>query len=166
MSEDPRSAQTKGVLQQALLALLKQGDWDEISVSAICRRAGVARSSFYEHYQGKAELLDHVFASAMAEVTLTYRRDRPLAVLEWLVDHVADAPEFFSKAMAGGRGDAMLPRFRDALIHRLTEELIARRVSDARTKAAYVIGGSMSLLAAVGPNEGRAVIHETAARIV
>ncbi|WP_339767561.1 TetR/AcrR family transcriptional regulator [uncultured Pseudosulfitobacter sp.] len=166
MSEDPRVAHTRSLLQHALMGLLASSNWNEITVAGLCRRAGVARSSFYEHYRTKSDLLDQIFADLMITIRPKPGRDETLGTLDWLVAHVEDAPDFFARAMAGYRGDALLPRFRNALIRRLSDELTARGVSAAEIKAPYIIGGSMAYLAVVNKAESRDVIHEMAARII
>lgn len=166
MSEDPRAAHTKSALKQALMKLLEQDNWGGITIVGICHRAGVARSSFYEHYGTKSDLLDEVFSDNMAKIRPSTNPNGALATLDWLIDHVAEAPEFFAHAMQGGRGDALLPRFREALIQRLSEELAARSISDARVKAAYVVGGSMAYLAENDTGATREFIQELARRLI
>lgn len=166
MSEDPRAAHTRSVLKQALMNLLEQGDWGEITIVGICRRAGVARSSFYEHYRTKSDLLDEIFADMMANIRPSAGPNGTLATLDWLVDHVAESPDFFAHAMQGGRGDALLPRFRQALIRRLSEELGALNISDARLKASYLVGGSMAYLAEIDTSATRESIQELAGRLI
>lgn len=154
LSEDPRAAHTRAVLRTALICLLEHGDWGAISVAGICRRAGVARSSFYEHYATKSDLLDAVFAEVMQDIGPPSRSEGPLATLDWLVDHVAGTPGFFARAMAGGRGDTLFPRFRTLLIDRLADELSVKDIAEAKAKAGFIIGGTMTYLADsnVGPN--------------
>jgi len=163
---DPRAARTRALLRDALMEQVRERDWPEITTSDICRHAGIARSSFYEHYRGKADLLDEVFADRMRAVTPARRAGDPLGTIDWLVDHVAEAPGFLAHAMAGGRGDALLPRFRAALTSVLRRELEALGVSDAGAKAAYVIGGSLSYLAETGEPDAKPALQRLAARIL
>ncbi len=166
MSGDPRALRTRATLKEALMLLLQQGDWSGITVSAICRRGGVARSSFYEHFDTKADLLDEIFSDMMSDIEPSTRPGEPLATLNWLVSHVNSAPEFFAHSMAGNRRDALLPRFRAALILRLEQELGLRGVQGAATKAAYIIGGTMAYLAEAKDDDVRVMVHEMAARLL
>lgn len=46
---------------QAMVALMQDRIWEEIPVRDICDKADIARSTFYLHFAGKAELLDFAF---------------------------------------------------------------------------------------------------------
>ncbi|MET9856991.1 TetR/AcrR family transcriptional regulator, partial [Streptomyces sp. NPDC006450] len=48
---DPRTARTKARLRESLLAECADRPLAEVSVSAVVRRAGVGRATFYLHYE-------------------------------------------------------------------------------------------------------------------
>lgn len=64
---DPRITRTKSSLQQALLELARERNLDAITVADITERAGVNRSSFYQHYADKELLLADALDTAIAE---------------------------------------------------------------------------------------------------
>ncbi|MEV6396533.1 TetR/AcrR family transcriptional regulator [Streptomyces sp. NPDC051907] len=47
---DPRAERTRAKLRQALLAECEERPFEEVSVAALVRRAGVGRATFYLHY--------------------------------------------------------------------------------------------------------------------
>ena len=55
---DPRIARSRTALQRALLDLAATTELESISVSDITTGAGVSRSTFYDHYETKEQLLD------------------------------------------------------------------------------------------------------------
>jgi len=55
---DLRVVKTKKALHEALLTLLKANSLERISVSALCREAGVNRGTFYLHYTDVGGLFD------------------------------------------------------------------------------------------------------------
>ena len=57
MSNEGRNAYVVERLTVALLALLKEKPLADISVSELCDRAGVGRTSFYRNYQEKEDIL-------------------------------------------------------------------------------------------------------------
>ncbi|MEU7554325.1 TetR family transcriptional regulator [Streptomyces sp. NPDC044571] len=50
-AEDPRTARTRARLRESLLAECAHRPLGEVSVSAVVRRAGVGRATFYLHYE-------------------------------------------------------------------------------------------------------------------
>src|SRR5512138_2964014 len=62
--KDRRSQRTRHLLSAALVELIREKDYNAITVSDIIERANVGRSTFYAHYRDKDELfvgeLDHV----------------------------------------------------------------------------------------------------------
>jgi AcrR family transcriptional regulator len=56
--EDPRQLKTKNALFQALASLLKEKEFDRITVSDIAKEAHVTRKTFYNHYQDKIDMVE------------------------------------------------------------------------------------------------------------
>lgn len=55
--ENSRIVKTKKALKEAVVELLKQGDASLINVFSICQKAGINRTTFYNHYKDKDALL-------------------------------------------------------------------------------------------------------------
>src|SRR5512139_3251865 len=54
---DRRVLRTRATLREALVRLILERGWDDISVQDVCDRANVGRSTFYSHFADKEELL-------------------------------------------------------------------------------------------------------------
>lgn len=74
---DPRAARTRLALHRAILALAAERPIGEIPVTEIVVRAGVNRSSLYQHFDDREELLASALESIESEHT---RIDRPVTV--------------------------------------------------------------------------------------
>ena len=66
---DPRIQRTRRLLSQAALEVLEREGWDAMSPHALCRRAGVGRSTFYLHYAGVHEPLAQELVARLQEET-------------------------------------------------------------------------------------------------
>lgn len=92
---DPRIARTRCSLQDALFALAKERGIDQVTVSDIADRAGVNRSTFYQHYADKetllADALDLVADRAYARLKdgLEFTVEPPAVLVEFL-GHIDD----------------------------------------------------------------------------
>lgn len=107
---DPRPSRTRERLGDALVSLILEKPFADITVQDVLDRAQVSRSTFYEHYRDKDDLLvsdtedflDWLVAHVPATDT---RSDRVLPVRE-LFAHVAEMGEFVTALEASGRLEA------------------------------------------------------------
>lgn len=58
--ENQRIALTRRLLQDGLLRLLTKEKLEDISVTALCKEAGINRATFYNHYASPNALLDEM----------------------------------------------------------------------------------------------------------
>lgn len=65
---DPRIRRTRKMLQDGLAKLLKQKDFDKISVQDIVDASDLHRATFYDHYPDKYALLECLVASRFHEL--------------------------------------------------------------------------------------------------
>ena len=61
---DRRTLYTRAVNRDAFLALIASGGWRRLSVTLLCKKAGIARATFYLHYANLDEVLDDVLRDA------------------------------------------------------------------------------------------------------
>ena len=57
---DIRVQKTKERLKSTLLSLLQEKNIDSISISEICRKSGINRNTFYQHYKDIRDLLSEI----------------------------------------------------------------------------------------------------------
>lgn len=105
---DPRIARTRRSLREALFSLARERPLEQISVSDIAERAGVNRSTYYQHYTDKdtllAEALDATLEDTIdAEDELS--EDSGQRILLSYLRHVADHAELY-RALLGAQGSA------------------------------------------------------------
>ncbi|MFK0012406.1 TetR/AcrR family transcriptional regulator [Streptomyces sp. NPDC091027] len=135
-TEDPRTARTKGRLREGLLAECADRPLAEVSVSAVVRRAGVGRATFYLHYEDLTALavdacadvvhaaVDALHAWQTGPAALPPARP-PAALAAFLAEAAARGALYRTLLLPGGGGP---------LGDRLHRELRAR----ARTERAAV----------------------------
>ncbi len=58
--KDRRSIETEAALKECLLAAMKGKRFSDLTVSEVCRDAGITRATFYQHYGSLADVLDEV----------------------------------------------------------------------------------------------------------
>jgi AcrR family transcriptional regulator len=115
---DPRIARTRQSLQEALFDLARERGLDEISVADIAERAGVNRSSFYQHYSDKdtllADAIDAVVEAAGTEIpVLSEISPEPPAILVAYLRHVEENAAVYARVFGEHGSPLALARLRD-----------------------------------------------------
>ena len=106
---DPRVARSTRALGQALIELIQERDYDEITVQSILDRARVGRATFYSHYRNKDDVLYSAYERVFAafEQHLQHAGDPPtgrrLFAVEEFASHVAGAGPLLAGLRASGR---------------------------------------------------------------
>jgi AcrR family transcriptional regulator len=114
-SIDRRVARTRGLLHQALIALILRKGYEAITVADICEAADVGRSTFYAHYAGKEDLmrgglarlreaLVDRHADGASEPAGAHRRNLGFSLP--MFEHARDHLELY-RAHVGDRGGAI-----------------------------------------------------------
>ena len=76
---DLRQRKTRRQLTQALVELMEERPFQELSVTDICRRAMVHRTTFYAHFNDKQELLHYLMVQVEREcIAACVPQDAPI----------------------------------------------------------------------------------------
>jgi AcrR family transcriptional regulator len=115
-STDPRIVRTRKLLQQALVNLMKEKPFDNISVQDIAEAATINRATFYDHYPDKFALLECTvgtrFNELLAERGVTFTCASALkAIALGVCDFIADSQQLCSE-----KGGQMEPHMESAII--------------------------------------------------
>src|ERR1035438_7453797 len=103
---DRRIRHTRETLGDALVKLMHEKPFEEITVQHILDRAGVSRSTFYTHFSDKNDLFlsDAEEFFEMAAFALSRRKDnsRRIAPVREMFTHLAEWRPFFDAMVAAG----------------------------------------------------------------
>jgi AcrR family transcriptional regulator len=158
--EDRRVQRTRELLRQALVALIREKGFEDLSVQEIIDRANVGRATFYAHFDNKEDLLLSGFDTLRASLKDQQRQasrkgrleERVLAFSRELFAHVNDHRGLY-QAMAGKHSGAVI----QSVVHKLLLELVREDLKAvfprghskaARTEALaqFIAGGMFGLL--------------------
>ncbi|TDD21619.1 TetR/AcrR family transcriptional regulator [Nonomuraea diastatica] len=142
---DLRVRRTRKLLWGALLALLANKPFNELTVDEICRRAMVNRTTFYKHYRDKQDLARRGAEEMLETLSATLEDDPdetaqqaahgiPPEHIAALFAHVASEPTFYRLAF---HGEAALP-FKPILERLLAERSLSRLAKLTREVAGTV----------------------------
>ena len=151
-ANDRRVKRTRRLLRDALLALVLQRGWDEVSVLDVCARADVGRSTFYTHFADKEALLLSGYDDLREHLQGFVRPDagarRPLAFLPALIEHVQENRKLFRAIVGKRAGQLAVANFRRFVFDMVRDDLAAAYPHAKRLDLAarYVGGGISDLL--------------------
>lgn len=143
--DDPRALRSREALRNALLRLVEERSFDQISIRDITARAGVSYPVFFRRYQTKEELLADIATEQVQQVlTLTipiFNAQTQEKSLRALCGYIEDHRLLWTRLLTGGAGPAMREEFKR----------IARQFADQQPRAnpwlptdlaaAFVVGG-------------------------
>ena len=151
---DRRVRRTRDALGDALVALMHERPFESIKVQHVLERAGVARSTFYEHFRDTDDLLmsdAEEFFDALANALSEHgdRSERVFPVREFFA-HVAEMRVFFANLVESGRVHDNLELARGQFargIERRLGELPRARANPAKERPAVAQAHAGALLA-------------------
>jgi AcrR family transcriptional regulator len=131
LKTDRRSQRTQRNLHQALMSLMQEKRYDEITVQDIIDRADVGRSTFYSHYQDKEDLMTsglmHLMEilSEMVAKPSAMGETRLLPTQE-LFEHVQENQNLFRGMVRGHGLEIFFEKGLEYWSRKLTSDLQAR----------------------------------------
>ncbi len=84
--EDLRIRKTRANFYRALLELLEEKDFEDIKVIDICKVSTLNRSTFYDHFNDKYELLNSLTDYLKIELLEQLNIDKKLPIKEYLIE--------------------------------------------------------------------------------
>ncbi|WP_293655778.1 TetR/AcrR family transcriptional regulator [Anaeromicrobium sp.] len=70
MMRKEKAALTKNKVFETAIELIKEKGYDNVTVSEICKKAGVAKGTFYVHYKSKEDIIKESYYSDMGQFVL------------------------------------------------------------------------------------------------
>ena len=147
---DARVRRTRDALGDALVRLMLEKPFDDITIQEVLDRAGVARSTFYSHFSDKDDLLlsdaDEFFEGVAMSLSMHGdESDRVFPVKEFF-DHVGEMRQFIEALVRSGKFqenmDLARGHFARGIARRLSELPRAKLMTDSdRSAIAFAQAG-------------------------
>lgn len=104
---DRRILRTRDALGDALVALMQEKNFDDITVQEVLDRAGVGRATFYAHYRDKEDLfisdVEDFYESFSTSLKRQGAEPKRLAPVRELFAHLSDVREFYAALVNSGK---------------------------------------------------------------
>jgi AcrR family transcriptional regulator len=140
---DPRAKRTRCALMRAFNTLVLDRGYDALTPADVAEAAGVARSTLYEHFAGKEDMLRHSLLPILDPLAACVgSREVPPGLVSTL-EHIR-ASRRMARELLGGRARTVATR---TLGQSIEAQLPARRSGMPRPlQAAYLASGILGLI--------------------
>ncbi len=150
---DRRILRTRDTLGDALVELIQEKTFDDITVQDVLDRAGVGRSTFYAHYRDKQDLFlsdvedfFELMSGLLTRHNVSLIRVAPVAEL---FDHISGARDFYSALVSSGKVNDVLELGRGYFARSIEDRLRMANVGigdDERKAVAFGLSGNLFAL--------------------
>ena len=146
-----RNTQTEALIEEALLQLLGNRELSSITVKELCDRAGINRTTFYNHYSSPTGVLETMASDYIEDIGRTLGKEREevranvAVVFSYMERHIALTRILLSSPFNNSFLERLfaLPKVADLLSSSL------RHVTDVNEKRAvisFALSGSYKLI--------------------
>lgn len=77
---NPTALQSKNMITEALLNLLKDKKFNKISIKELCEKALVSRQTFYFLFETKEQVIESYFDSLFFDYTKTFKNKESITI--------------------------------------------------------------------------------------
>jgi AcrR family transcriptional regulator len=149
-----RIRRTRDTLGDALVELMREKAFDDITVQEVLDRAGVSRTTFYTHYRDKEDLfLSDVEDFLEWTSTVLIRSGAParrIAPVQELFSHVSDVRDFYEALVASGKATDLrelgVGYFARSIEQRLVLAAVTMNPAEIRAASHAFAGALFSML--------------------
>lgn len=143
---------TEDRIRSALLGLMQDGGFGGVTVSGLCRRAGVSRGTFYNHYRRLDDVLDEVIDMALSRSTgggyRCVRADGTYDCPYGICDLVLQRPEYVAVFFDPSLSDRVISKVSERCMDRYVRDLVGRydlSPSEAETIFRFQLNGCLAV---------------------
>ncbi len=132
---DRRTQRTRRQLNGALVDLIKEKRFDDITVQNVIDRAGVGRSTFYSHFRDKEDVFEQQWEQFIVrlagEINWAKAGTGSFVPVRSLFQHLQETQSFYRGLVRSGKIDAIFKSGIESLSHKI-ETALKRRVVKPR----------------------------------
>ena len=149
LKTDRRILRTRDALGDALVALMHEKSFEQITVQDVLDRAGVGRSTFYVHYRDKNDLflsdIEDFLEHASNALKRQHASPKRLLPVEEFFTHIREMREFHAALVRSGKLNDVWALARGFFARSIRERLQMAGIEIEPTRLsaqAYVLAGS------------------------
>lgn len=155
--EDLRIIKTKASLGRGLLNMMKNKSFEDIKISEICKESQVNRSTFYDHFNDKYELLESLMEDMRKDLTQKISispkyysiKTYYIELMKILLKHIENNKEIYSSVAKINNNSIAKDMMIDEIITAATRETDSNYINNSsiptRTIILYYASGIINI---------------------
>lgn len=144
---------TKVFLTNALLELLKEKNFDNIKVIEICDKAMIHKTTFYNHFEDKYELLNYVLLKIHQEIKEKAIKNEGiieyyLSIAKYYIQYIKENPDLFKSIISSDDNNIGLRLFHKLYVKDIELEMKNNKIKNIPSNyvANFYVDGVFSLI--------------------
>ena len=145
--EDLRILKTKASLYRGLMTLMKKKHFEDIKISEICSISLINRSTFYDHFNDKYELIQSLMNDMKNELTLSLNlniksdniKDYYIEVIRILLEHIDDNKNIYVSVSKINSNSIARDMMTDAVIDSVTKEIDTNFINESNISTKSIV---------------------------
>lgn len=144
---------TKFFLSNALIELLEEKTFDNIKVTEICDKAMIHKTTFYNHFEDKYELLNYSLLRIHKEIIEKAIKNKGiieyyLSIAKCYIKYIKDNPKLFKSIISDGDNNVELRMFHKLYVKDIETKLNKNKTYDIPSNyvANFYVDGVFSLI--------------------
>lgn len=156
--EDLRIIKTKASLYRGLMELMKKNTFESIKISDICSASLINRSTFYDHFNDKFELLEALINDMREELITSLSisidskdiKEYYMEVIKVLLNHIDKHKDIYSAVVKINNNSVAKDMLTLALLNSITEEVNQNFINETgiptKTLVLFYTSGIMNII--------------------
>ena len=156
--EDLRILKTKASLYRALIEIMKEKEFEQIKISEICSKSMINRSTFYDHYNDKYELLESFMndmkneleENIVVDTETNSVKDFYMELLKIMLEHIDENKEVYSSLLRINSNsiakDMMIDTVLNSVTKRINEGFVNKSNIPTKTIVLFYASGVISTI--------------------
>lgn len=153
------SRRSRALIRNALLQLMRDKDYDQITITEVARKADINRGTFYAHYKNLGEVLESLqndIAGQLAQIfqSLDFPRKGLAGIEQALEDCVAfikKDPEYIRALLSMEKGGSVQNQWKEAIIAYFDSAVVAsgrisRMTPGYKCAVRFVVDGTIDCI--------------------
>lgn len=127
LSNEESNKITRECIESAIIILMKEKPFSEISITEIVKKAGVSRTAYYRNYKSKEDILQNLVSDIVIKITTSMtKHNTSLEMYDFWLEMFSSAKEYsdiFNILFDANMGEAIFNQMNSLIINDISSNI-------------------------------------------